>query len=57
MADAPDLFDRAVAAGQAAFSLASLDGDAGELTEREQALVKAAIEAGVLGALDVLRDV
>lgn len=47
-----DLFDRMQAAGHGMFTLA-VEGD---LTERETALVNAAVDAGVLGALAVFRE-
>lgn len=56
----PDLFDRMVSSGQGAFALAmgSTVGarDAADLTDREKRLVDAAITAGVVGALDVMRE-
>lgn len=45
-----------VAAGQAAFSLALAANDTELVTDRERELVEAAIVAGVVGSLEVLRD-
>lgn len=55
MADSGDLFDRMVAAGHASFSLAAA-ADGLDVTGRETRLVNAAITAGVVGALAVLRE-
>ncbi len=52
----PDLFDRMVRAGHATFSLAVAADSLTVHEGREIALVKAAVEAGVLGALTVMRE-
>lgn len=53
----PDLFDRMVGEGHALLTLALVGTPGGAtLTERERGLVKAAVEAGVLGAWGVLRE-
>ena len=51
----PDLFDRMVAEGHALFSLAALDVGLAPTEGRERQLVEAAVQAGVLGALAVMR--
>lgn len=51
----PDLFEKMVQTGHATLALALADGDGEPTSERERELVNAAVEAGVLGALEVLR--
>ena len=51
-----DLFDRMESAAHAAFALSAAATDLVVETERERALVNAAIAAGVVGALSVLRE-
>jgi hypothetical protein len=53
---AEDLFDRMAAAGHAAFALSAASEGLSVDTERERALVNAAVAAGVVGALAVLRE-
>jgi hypothetical protein len=45
-----------VQSGHAHLALALADGDGEPETDRERAFVDAAVEAGVLGAIEVLRD-
>ncbi len=52
-----DYFDRAVAAGHGMLTLALAGGPgSGVLSDREQRLVQAAIESGVLGAMAVAKE-
>jgi hypothetical protein len=53
---AEDLFDRMAAAGHAAFALSAASEGLSVGTERERALVDAAVTAGVVGALSVIRE-
>lgn len=55
-AEKPRLFDRMVQAGHASLSLALADGGGEPETDHERALVDAAVEAGVLGAIEVMRE-
>lgn len=50
------LFEQMTAEGHAAFALACASDDVTVEGERERSLVEAAITAGVVGALSVLRD-
>lgn len=53
--DPDGLFEQMVAAGHTEFLLSSLD-EGIVLTDREERLVNAAVAAGVVGALAVLRE-
>lgn len=52
---ADDLFEQMVAEGHAAYTLSAMGSEAEPVTDRERDLVDAAVKAGVVGALTVLR--